>query len=466
MPDSRMSNKSTPRGLGTSKSPRIGYDGNIRTSWLAPHAEDDAAIKQFRNDNSKKVMFLTISMGILMILAVTMVGSMANAKPKSFVQAIFHHPTMTTTDEEATAPASFSDLLDFCKKDGTTLLDVKFLDSSILETRSAIEKRLFLPPNSEGQPNSCQSENLALLYLAMDMYSSQFSLLQLQQRWVLATFYVSTKMSEESSNWLTETDECTWQGVVCVGDIITELVLPEANLGGTMPSNLSLLSRLTVLELPNNQIGGTLPDLVALTNLATLFLESNRFTGTVPPSLFNVNNKLGVLHLADNALTGTIPLSLLHKKDTLTSLTLGDNQFTGQIGARLYHMTNLQTLELNNMGNENAFRTTLTSDIGLMTNLIIFDAGQAQLHGTIPSEIGLLEKQLVYLNLYGNTELHGQVPSELGLLTNLEYLDLSAAPQKQTYLKAPFPTQVCHLANGDIQDFVAPPGACSDATSR
>lgn len=47
------------------------------------------------------------------------------------------------------------------------------------------------------------------------------------QRYALTTFYYSTNGYNwtDSSGWLTESNECTWFGVTCGSDLVTEIDL-------------------------------------------------------------------------------------------------------------------------------------------------------------------------------------------------------------------------------------------------
>jgi hypothetical protein len=57
-------------------------------------------------------------------------------------------------------------------------------------------------------------------------------------------------------------------------------------LSRTIPTELGLLSRLSILWLFNNSLTGTIPtELALLTNLQELFLESNLLNGTVPDAV-------------------------------------------------------------------------------------------------------------------------------------------------------------------------------------
>jgi hypothetical protein len=78
--------------------------------------------------------------------------------------------------------------------------------------------------------------------------------------------------------------------------------------GGTIGSELQLMSHLTFLALVNTSLGGAMSDVdwSALPNLVFLDFDINKLSGSVPPSI-NSLSKLTVLSAVDNAITGTLP---------------------------------------------------------------------------------------------------------------------------------------------------------------
>ena len=70
----------------------------------------------------------------------------------------------------------------------------------------------------------------------------------------------------------------------------------------------------------------------------------------------------------------------------------------------------------------NAVSGTLPTQLGLMSDLRIFDAGHDRFQGTVPTELGELAK--LRKLLLSDSQLEGRIPSELGRLGVLEELDL------------------------------------------
>eukprot|EP00540_Astrosyne_radiata_P007064 CAMPEP_0116869440 /NCGR_PEP_ID=MMETSP0418-20121206/27762_1 /TAXON_ID=1158023 /ORGANISM="Astrosyne radiata, Strain 13vi08-1A" /LENGTH=468 /DNA_ID=CAMNT_0004505539 /DNA_START=336 /DNA_END=1742 /DNA_ORIENTATION=- len=227
------------------------------------------------------------------------------------------------------------------------------------------------------------------------------------QRYALTTFLFSTMGPEKAqSGWISRNqDVCEWSvltyssgNAVCNGQgLVVQMLLQHVDeLHGTLPRELIFLSdSLEQLILRNSHVGGTIPtEYGLLTKLQSLDVASNSLTGTIPTELGSLAPALTWCNLAANTgLVGTLPTELF----ALTSCTyLGLAMLEGLSG-------------------------TLPSQVGLLTHLTRLSLRGANLHGDIPTEIGhitLLTQLLLVDNAFS-----GSIPSEMGRLTDLLELD-------------------------------------------
>ncbi|XP_012836708.1 PREDICTED: receptor-like protein 12 [Erythranthe guttata] len=90
--------------------------------------------------------------------------------------------------------------------------------------------------------------------------------------------------------------------------------------------------------------GVELPVMRILQTFTTVDLSGNRFSGTIPESIGNLNS-LRYLNLSRNNITGNIPSSL-GNMSILESLDLSSNQLVGEIPSQLTSLTFLSLLNL------------------------------------------------------------------------------------------------------------------------
>ena len=91
---------------------------------------------------------------------------------------------------------------------------------------------------------------------------------------------------------------------------VTRLQLESNNLRGFIPTELGLLTKLSMLTLPRNFLSGTIPsELGLLEKLSYLDLGSNDLSGAIPSEIGNLA-ELGQLRLSFNVLSSEIPESV------------------------------------------------------------------------------------------------------------------------------------------------------------
>ena len=198
---------------------------------------------------------------------------------------------------------------------------------------------------------------------------------------------------------------------------LSQLSLPNNNLDGEIPPELSNLSNLTKLNLSHNRLSGAIPtELGRMGLLESLNLSTNQLRGSIPGELGDLTS-LTNLRLLDNKLSGAIPAALGDLAN-LRRLLLSRNQLSGPIPGRLGNLSKLQTLSIE----DNQLTGAIPTELGRLTELSELRLSRNQLTGAIPTELGNLAKlELLYLS---RNRLSGDVPSQLGNLSELEGLNL------------------------------------------
>jgi Leucine-rich repeat (LRR) protein len=248
-----------------------------------------------------------------------------------------------------------------------------------------------------------------------------------------------TLLPNTSTNLNSSTSPCTWFGISCntAGSVIRinlsnstlsgslhefsfssflnleHVDLSKNSLFGTIPPQISDLSKLIYLNLSINQFSGKIPpEIGQLRSLNVLALDSNSLEGPIPPSLGNLSN-LGYLYLCANSLSGSIPIEIGNLTN-LVELYIFDNSLTGPLPAEIGNLKSLKTLILR----KNNLTSSIPTSLWELGNLTIVDLSQNKLSGSIPEEIGHL-KSLVVLQLSEN-QLNGSLPTSIGNLSQLE----------------------------------------------
>ncbi len=255
-------------------------------------------------------------------------------------------------------------------------------------------------------------------------------------RQTLVAFYNATggPRWEENRNWNGVSSIGTWHGVETNSDgFVTELVLPENNLTGTLPAQLGDLTHLRRLVLDNNELTGRIPpELDNLGELTMLDLSWNALEGSIPSEL-GMLTSLDTLDLFSNDLTGTIPPTLADL-GSVRRFALGWNELSGPIPAGLGSLVNVTYMNVS----RNELTGTIPPELGNLGAVEVLSVSRNNLAGTIPIELGNLSS-VEGLYLYDN-QLTGEIPPELGQLSRLDLLWIH-----ENDLTGPIPQEFANL---------------------
>jgi len=302
---------------------------------------------------------------------------------------------------------------------------------------------------------------------------------EIVQRYALATLYFATgnnwekcasPIEEETpcddimTRFLSGAPSCRWMGIIC--DANSFIHAGKNGLVGTLPAELSELTRLSTLGLSRNSLYGTIPThFVRLRKLRFLLLNHNKFEGTIP-TLIGQLSSIWYLHLgsnqfkgtlpqqafapsmqdfdvSNNQLTGTIPSDINTISKDLLNLDISSNKLTGTIPSTIGQFSSLSTFAANN----NTISGILPEGIVSRT-LTTLDVGINAFTGTIPSSIYTLGSSLTFINL-GLNKFDGTIPSQLGTLTSLETLVFFF-----NKLTGTIPSELSNLWNLQVLHFV------------
>jgi len=223
----------------------------------------------------------------------------------------------------------------------------------------------------------------------------------LEQRYVLATFFFSTNGDQWSRNnyWMTSSRECEWQYVDCNYQVqgspepqVTALKLYTNNLRGHIPDELMTLTFLRVLDLSENGLQGQLPsNLGSLKDLVDLRLQENNFSGALPLSLFTCD-QLQFLNLSNNQFVGSIPNEFGNLYN-LREVFLEKNFFQGQLPSSIGNLVRLEHLYLDT----NKLTGRIPPSIAFLVNLKELGLHSNRFSGYIPDA---LQKCVLLQDLY------------------------------------------------------------------
>ena len=232
----------------------------------------------------------------------------------------------------------------------------------------------------------------------------------------------SWDLTQPIDNWEGITVE---GGTVAEGGLVTEILLKEANVQGSLSPSFENLTGLEKLDLTSTGLTGSIPSEIGnLTGLTILKLGSNKLSGPIPTSFsgltqlqnltLNKNETLSgplpdmsamanlkTLNLANNQLDGPLP-NYLDKLENLRTIRLSYNHLSGSLPDNLFQIPALEKLYLNNNQFTDSIPTPDLVDIldpGGIRPLAELDLSHNQLVGEISNTLQrLLLLDKLYLN--------------------------------------------------------------------
>ncbi|KAK8563936.1 hypothetical protein V6N13_005844 [Hibiscus sabdariffa] len=222
---------------------------------------------------------------------------------------------------------------------------------------------------------------------------------------------------------------------------LTWIELAHCKFSGPIPKSLEKLTQLIYLDFSVNNFSGPIPTtLEKLTQLIHLDFSYNNLSGPLPS--FTSLRNLIELKLSGNKLNGSILSTNWSSLVNLVSLEMGRNSFSGTVPPTLFQIQSLKVMNLA----ENQFSGGLGEVKGeLSSRLQVIDLSHNGLQGRFPMFVfeiqGLLQLSLSWNNFSGLVQL-----SEFQKLKNLSSLDLSYNNLSidSSFTNLPFPN-VTHL---------------------
>jgi len=205
-----------------------------------------------------------------------------------------------------------------------------------------------------------------------------------------------------------------------IGNLIglKHLIIEQNAFSGPLPPELGKLSGLMFFKAGVNQFTSIPPEMGEMSSLFWLDLGSNQLTGSLPPEITKLT-RLGMFRIPYNSLSGSLP-SELGRMASLFALSLPGNQFAGSIPSSIGDLSQLKLV----VAEDNDFSGPLPPDFGKLKMLYLFRLARNRLSGEIPPELGGMAG-LDEIQLQGN-QLTGSVPASFGQLPILKYLYLQS----------------------------------------
>ena len=398
-------------------------------------ADDNTNIQKETYWKQSIVIFGTIL--AIVTIGVTLGIGLSSSKPYEPLDPDTNSlPTHTKVQEGY----SFAQVVVACDTTGRIPTSLELIPSNAMPRSEALIGELPALSFLGSFYQECSPQALAFWWLVGD--DQKYSVAVKMERFVLVLFYFATGGRDWTidSWWLSNITMCDWEGIHCYLDmeVVSEIVLINNDLDGSLPTELSMLTNLTQLVVNGNVLQGSLPsEIGSLSKLVQLKVANNNLSGEIPTQIGLLTDMSEGLDLGYNSFTGALP-SEIGKMTMLSTLDISRNGMMGALPSEIWQLTNLQFLDIS----INSMVSTLATEVGLLTNLQFFAGASTMIFGTLPTTLGLCTG-LTALWLQFN-DITGSVPLELGNLTHLILLALEG-----NHLSGSVPADICALTSLD-----------------
>ncbi|XP_004505561.1 leucine-rich repeat extensin-like protein 4 [Cicer arietinum] len=267
-----------------------------------------------------------------------------------------------------------------------------------------------------------------------------------------------------TSNWIGPS-VCNYTGIYCAPSlddpkqtVVAGIDLNHADIAGFLPEELGLLCDLSLLHLNSNRFCGILP--TTFTNLTLLYeldLSNNRFVGPFPSVVLSLPS-LTYLDLRYNEFEGPLPPQLFNKP--FDAFFLNSNRFTSSIPRNLgQSKASVMVFANNKFGG--CLPESIVNFADTLEELLLINTS---LSGCLPQQVGFLYKLRVLDFSFNN--IVGPIPYSLAGLSHLEQLNLG-----HNMMSGIVPMGVCELPNLEnftfsYNFFCEEEGICKNLTSK
>ncbi|CAK7324906.1 unnamed protein product [Dovyalis caffra] len=186
---------------------------------------------------------------------------------------------------------------------------------------------------------------------------------------------------------------------------------------GSLPQDLGRNLKLKWVDVSTNNFIGSIPPDICAGGLAKLILFSNKFTGSLSPSISNCSS-LVRLRIEDNSFSGEIPLKFSHLPD-IAYVDLSRNKFTGGIPIDISQASNLQYFNISNNPGLGGTIPAKTWSLPLLQN---FSASACNISGNLPPFHSCKSVSVIELDM---NNLAGSVPESVSDCQALGKMDLA-----------------------------------------